>query len=86
MIRMKKVILLFLLLAGCSFSRGVEISDLRGRTMKEVERSYGKPVVVRHEGNQEMWAYKEKECNRLIFFDVTKTVQFAESRGDCSIK
>ena len=80
---MKKVILLFLLLSGCSLSRGIEIADLKGKTMKEVEKSYGKPVVVRHESDQQMWAYKEKECHRLIFFDATQTVQFAESRGDC---
>ena len=80
---MKKGILLFLLLTGCSLSRGVEIADLKGKNIKEVEKAYGKPVVVRYEGDKQMWAYKEKECNRLIFFDATKTVQFAESRGNC---
>ena len=80
---MKKGILVFLLLSGCSFSRGVELADLKGKTMKEVEKSYGKPVVIRYEGDKQMWAYKEKECHRLIFFDATKTVQFAESRGNC---
>ena len=71
------------MLSGCSFSRGVELADLKGKTMKEVEKSYGKPVVIRYEGDKQMWAYKEKECHRLIFFDATKTVQFAESRGNC---
>ena len=84
MIHMKKGILLFLLLSGCSFSRGVEISDLKGKTADTVEKAYGKPVVIRHEGDKQMWAYKEKECHRLIFFDATHTVQFAESRGNCS--
>lgn len=81
---MKKIILLFLLLSGCSLSRGVEMTDLKGKTMDQVEKSYGKPVVIRYEGEHQMWAYKEGACNRLIFFDATKTVQFAESRGDCS--
>ena len=80
---MKKIILLFLLLSGCSFSRGVEIASLKVKTMDQVEKSYGKPVIVRREGDHQMWAYKEKECNRLIFFDATHTVQFAESRGNC---
>ncbi|MBR6232055.1 MAG: hypothetical protein IKQ99_03040 [Alphaproteobacteria bacterium] len=80
---MKKVILLFLLLSGCSFSRGIEITDLRGKSTKEIETAYGKPVVVRYEGEQQMWAYKQGECYRLIFFDATKKVQFAESRGTC---
>lgn len=80
---MKKGILLFLLLTGCSFSRGIEITDLRGKSIKDVEKNYGKPVVVRHEGDQQMWVYKDGECHRLIFFDATKTVQFAESRGTC---
>ena len=80
---MKKIVLLFLVLSGCSLSRGVEMTDLKGKTMKEVEKSYGKPVVIRYEGDYQMWAYKEKECHRLIFFDATRTVQFAESRGNC---
>ena len=41
------------------------------------------PVIIRREGDQQMFAYKEDECHRLIFFDATNTVQFAESRGDC---
>ena len=81
---MKKSILFFLLLMGCSFSRGIELTELKGKTEKSVERLYGKPVVVRHEGDKQMWAYKEKQCHRLIFFDATHTVQFAESRGNCS--
>ena len=80
---MKKGILLFLLLSGCSLSRGVEMTDLKGKTMKEVEKSYGEPVVIHPEGDHQMWTYKEKECHRLIFFDATQTVQFAESRGNC---
>ena len=81
---MKKVVLLFLLLSGCSLSRGMEITDLKGKNVKEIEKVYGKPKIVRREGKKQMWAYKEKECQRLIFFDGTKTVQFAESRGNCS--
>ena len=81
---MKKAILLFLLVSGCSFSRGIEIADLKGKTANEVEKSYGKPVVIRNEGDKQMWAYKKGECHRLIFFDATQTVQFAESRGNCS--
>ena len=80
---MKKAILLFLLLTGCSFSRGIEITDLKGKNTKEVERSYGQPTVIRREGDKQMWAYKMGECHRLIFFDATQTVQFAESRGTC---
>ena len=80
---MKKVIFLCLMLSACSFSRGIEISDLKGKTMDQVEKSYGKPVIIRVEGDKQMWAYKEKECHRLIFFDATHTVQFAESRGKC---
>ena len=80
---MKKGILLFLLLSGCSFSRGIEITDLRGKSMKEVEKNYGKSVIVRYEGEEQMWAYKEGECHRLIFFDAARIVQFAESRGTC---
>jgi len=81
---MKKVILLSLLLSACSFSRGVEISDLKGKDAKEVEKNYGKPVVVRNEGGRQMWAYKQGECNRLVFFDANQIVQFAETRGNCS--
>ncbi len=83
---MKRGILLFLLLSGCSFSRGIEITDLRGKGIKEIEKNYGKPVVVRYEDDKQMWAYKEGECHRLIFFDATKKVQFAESRGTCPTK
>lgn len=83
---MKKGILLFLLLSGCSFSRGVEITNLQGKSTKEIEKKYGKPVVVRNEGDEQMWGYKNGECHRLIFFDATKTVQFAESRGNCELK
>ena len=80
---MKKGILLLLVLAGCSFSRGIEIANLKGKTVQEVEAAYGKPVIIRYEGKNLMWAYKNGECNRLIFFDATHTVQFAESRGSC---
>lgn len=80
---MKKVFLLCLLLSGCTFSGGIELSDLKGKTMREVEKSYGKPVVIRYEGDHQLWAYKEGACHRLIFFDATQTVQFAESRGKC---
>ena len=83
MVRMKKVILLCLMLSACSLSRGIEIADLKGKTMNQVENAYGKPVVVRFEGDSQMWAYKDGACHRLIFFDATQTVQFAESRGDC---
>ena len=83
MMHMKKVILLCLMLSACSLSRGIEIAELKGKTMNQVEKSYGKPVVVRYEGDHQMWAYKEGACNRLIFFDTTHTVQFAESRGKC---
>ena len=80
---MKKVILLCLLVAGCSFSRGIEIADLKGKTMDQVEKSHGKPAIARYEGDHQMWAYKDGACHRLIFFDATGTVQFAESRGKC---
>ena len=80
---MKKGIFLFLLLSGCSFSRSIELTDLKGKTIEDVKDSYGEPVVVRHEDDKQMWAYKKDECHRLIFFDATQTVQFAESRGDC---
>ena len=83
MMHMKKVILLCLVLSACSLSRGIEIADLKGKTMDQVENSYGKPVVIRYEGDHQMWAYKEGVCHRLIFFDATKEVQFAESRGNC---
>ena len=83
---MKKIILLFLLLSGCSLSRGIEIADLKGKTMDQIEKAYGKPVVIRHEGDLQMWAYKDGGCHRLIFFDATHTVQFAESRGNCPKK
>lgn len=83
---MKKIVLLLLLIGGCSLSRGIELNDLKGKNIKEVEKFYGKPVVIHHEGNKQMWAYKDGECNRLIFFDETKTVQFAESRGNCSLQ
>ena len=80
---MKKVVILLLLLTGCSFSRGIEIADLKGKRAEDVVDSYGEPVIVRYEGEKQMWAYKEGECHRLVFFDATQTVQFAESRGDC---
>ena len=80
---MKKAFLLCLILSGCTFSGGIELSDLKGKTMREVEKSYGKPVVIRYEGDHQMWAYKDGACHRLIFFDATQTVQFAESRGGC---
>ena len=80
---MKKGFLLLLLLAGCSFSRGIEITDLKGKSAEDVLDSYGEPVVVRYEKDRQMWAYKEEECHRLVFFDATETVQFAESRGEC---
>ncbi len=81
---MKKGIILLLLLTGCTFSSGVEITDLKGKTIGEVEDVYGRPVVVRYEGDKQMWAYKENDCHRLIFFDATHTVQFAEFSGNCS--
>lgn len=81
---MKKAILFFLLVSGCSFSRGIELTELKGKSAEAVEKSYGKPVIIRYEGDKQMWAYTEKECHRLIFFDATRTVQFAESRGKCS--
>ena len=80
---MKKGIILFFLLTVCSFSRGIEIEYLKGKSVQDVQESYGEPVIVRHEGDKQMWTYKKGECHRLIFFDATKTVQFAESRGDC---
>ena len=80
---MKKGIFFCLLLTGCSFSRGVEITDLKGRSIEDVLDFYGEPVVVRYEGDKQMWAYKEEECQRLVFFDDTETVQFAEFRGEC---
>ena len=83
---MKKIILLFLLLSGCSLSRGVEIADLKGKSAKEIDKAYGEPVVIRHEGDYQMWVYKEELCHRLIFFDETEVVQFAESRGTCPEK
>ena len=80
---MKKGIILFFLLTGCSFSRGLEIENLKGKSAQDVQESYGEPVIVRHEEDKQMWAYKTGECHRLIFFDATQTVQFAESRGSC---
>ena len=80
---MKKAFLLCFLLSGCALSGGVELTDLKGKDMREVEKSYGKPVVIRHEGDHQLWAYKDGSCHRLIFFDATQTVQFAESRGKC---
>ncbi|MGN0919756.1 MAG: hypothetical protein ACI4OR_03250 [Alphaproteobacteria bacterium] len=80
---MKKILLFILLLSGCSFSRGIELTALKGQTAETVQKSYGKPVVVRLEGDKQMWAYKKGTCHYLIFFDATRTVQFAESRGEC---
>ena len=80
---MKKSILLFFLLAGCSLSRGIEVTDLKGKTAEEIEKKQGKPVTIRRENDEQMWAYKKDECYLLIFLDATKTVQFAESRGNC---
>ena len=80
---MRNGILLFLLVSGCSFSGGIELTELKGKSLEDVTDSYGMPVIIRREGDRQMFAYKEDECHRLIFFDATDTVQFAESRGDC---
>ena len=82
---MRKSFLLFLLLAGCSFSRGVELTELKGESQETVVDIYGSPVITRQEGDIQMWAYKQEECSVLVFFDKTQTVQFAESRGDCEL-
>ena len=82
---MKKSFLLFLLLAGCSFSRGVELTELKGETQDTIVDIYGPPVIVRQEGDIQMWAYKQEECSLLVFFDQAQTVQFAESRGSCEL-
>ncbi len=80
---MRKVFLLCLLLSGCTFSGGVELSDLKGKSVQDVQKSYGDPVATRIEGKNQLWAYKEDNCHRLVFFDATETVQFAEERGTC---
>ena len=81
---MKRGLLFLLLLSGCAFSGGIELKDLKGKTVSDVQKSYGEPVIIRHEGDKQMWVYREGQCSHLIFFDATQTVQFAESRGACT--
>ena len=83
MLCMKRILLIFLLLAGCSFSRGIEMTDLKGKQIQDIKKTYGNPVIIRHEQEKQMWAYKQGECSVLIFFDGQGIVQFAESRGKC---
>lgn len=86
---MKKIYLaLLFILSACSTTyRGDELPDLKGKNTSEVMEILGKPVTERKEGNiTKMWAYCQGGCSTLVFFDSQDIVQYAEQRGDCTLK
>ena len=82
---MKKLFLFsFFIVSGCTFySRST--SNLIGLTDKQILWRFKEPTVIRTEGSYQLWSYRQNNCSTLLYFDETKTVQFVDFSGDCSL-
>ena len=82
---MKRILfLLFFILSGCTFYPH-SASDLIGLTDYQITRRFKEPTVIRTEGTYQLWSYRKNNCTTLLYFDETKTVQFVDFSGDCSL-
>lgn len=91
---MKKCILLFLLfLTGCASNDDVfqgrahmdvrQENELKGLSMRGVEKKLGNPIVKRSEDPNSLWTYRYGDCTTLVYFNESKRVSYAETRGTC---
>ena len=58
-------------------------SYLSGKNQQQVERIMGDPVVQRIEEPNQLWAYYDKGCSTLVYFNAQGVCQHAEMRGTC---
>ncbi len=54
-----------------------------GDDMDDIEDRFGKPFVIRKEGDNQLWTYRKDGCITIFYFDGDKEVRHAERRGDC---
>lgn len=91
---MKLHYLLFLLiLTGCASQDDVfqgrthmavrRENFLTGRSMENVEKLLGKPLMEHTEEPNYLWTYHQKNCTTLVYFNEQKEVAYAEARGIC---
>lgn len=58
-------------------------TTLNGRSMRTVQKFFGKPSAIRNEAPNQLWAYHQNKCTTLIYFNAENLVSYAESRGTC---
>ena len=93
--RMRRITLLFLLLAACSPVEESKVNTilsmsspksqiaLQGKTAEEVRQIMGDPTFVRKEKPNESWVFKAPDCAVFVFFDKNGVSTFTESKGAC---
>ena len=59
------------------------VSYLSGKSQQQVQRVMGKPAVQRVEEPNQLWAYYDKGCSTLVYFDAQGVCRHAEMRGTC---
>lgn len=59
------------------------VSYLSGKNQQQVRRVMGTPAVQRVEEPNQLWAYYDKGCSTLVYFDAQGICQHAEMRGTC---
>jgi len=81
---MKRFLLLTLLwgTTACTLT-SPSARALIGADEASVRWRFGEPAVIRTESPNTLWAYRDEACSRLIFFDDTGTVRWADFAGTC---
>jgi len=79
---MKKcfIILVFVLLAGCSSITMESLNDMPKQT---VRNKFGEPVSIMRENNNEIWTYRQGQCIKYVFFDASEKVKYIDTKGNC---
>lgn len=60
-----------------------EEKQLKGLSMRKIEKKLGTPVAKRTEEPNFLWTYRFENCTTLVYFNENKRVAYAETRGVC---
>lgn len=61
-----------------------EERQLKGLSMRKIEKKLGQPIAKRTEEPNFLWTYRFEDCTTLVYFNEKKRVSYAETRGVCS--
>jgi len=76
----KGIVCLCFVLTGCS---NAVLGPLYNQSEEDVKSAWGQPSAVTIQNNRQMWAYKQGECTKFVFFNEKGIAKEGQETGVC---